>query len=113
MMRYLNLPSRTLQIFAIGVATIIVIRHHASFSYEQKGGSTSTQTVTWSKTDTNGSSRTMEATFPLVMVPKSEKKGSDGHFDLMENRDGHYDESRCETWVASGPRHSKSDEIFE
>ena len=43
------------------------------------------------------------------MVPESEKKGPDGHFDLMENRDGHYDESRCETWISSGPRESKSD----
>ncbi|EJK65209.1 hypothetical protein THAOC_13962 [Thalassiosira oceanica] len=106
---YLPQIRRILQ-FAIVVATMIVIRHQAPFSFERKGDlpSTSRQTITGSKTtDDNGySTRIMEATFPLVMVPKSEKKGPDGHFDLMENRDGRYNESKCETWIASGPRHS-------
>ncbi|EJK77842.1 hypothetical protein THAOC_00297, partial [Thalassiosira oceanica] len=101
---YLPQIRRILQ-FAIVVATMIVIRrHHASFSFERRGDLPSRQTITGSKTtdDDGYSTRTMEATFPLVMVLKSEKKGPVGHFDLMENRDGRYDESKCETWIGSG-----------
>lgn len=74
----------------------MVIRHRASSSSCEMRGDFAGSRTQWTM-----EARTLGATFPLVMVPQSEKKGMGGHFDLMENQDGRFDDSKCETWSAT------------
>ena len=89
-------PAILVRIFAIGIVTIIVIRHRASSSSCEMRGDFAGSRTQWTV-----EAMTLGATFPLVMVPQSEKKGMGGHIDLMENQDGRFDESKCETWSAT------------
>ena len=92
-------PAILVRIFAVGIATIMVIRHQASSSRDKRGFREFANSVDKKGSEDIGIGSNIPATFPLVMVP--EKKEMGGHFDLMENQDGRFDESKCETWSAT------------